>query len=97
MAEMMSIEIYKSDFSRLKAIAKPLVDTPASIVSRVLDAYDVGGAPRPKQRSDEPLPMWFGEIPPMTHTKLLGAQIENRAPEKINWDGLLSIGAGNRS
>jgi hypothetical protein len=91
MAEMMSIDIFKSDFNRLKAIAEPLVDTPASIVSRILDAYQVYEMPEPKHLSDEQLPMVFSVIPPMTHTKLLGAQIENRAPEKVNWDGLLRL------
>ncbi len=92
---MKMIEIDQADFMRLQKIAVPLVDTPATAFSRVLDYYEEGNrAPSVAAASNvEDSIMTFGieDIPPMTHTKLLNGRFNDRIPEKINWDGLVRL------
>lgn len=52
----MKIEISETTFKRLQKLANPLVDTPDSIISRLIEAYDPPlQQQRPRLRSQAPL------------------------------------------
>jgi hypothetical protein len=82
------IEIEAADFDRLKALAEPFVDTPATVVRRLLDSYTAG-----VKREAKPIPFRkrFSEIPPLTFSKLLGARIGSRSPDKFTWDAMMVL------
>lgn len=90
---MPTIEIFESDFTRLQRIAVPLVDTPATVFTRLLDFYesiDKETQPTPKS---PPATSTFDakSIPPMVHTKLLSASLGGVEPEKAAWDALVRL------
>ena len=90
---MPTIETTDADFERLQKIAVPLVDTPASVITKLLDAFEgLGGATSPKPRTPEHSGVkeyGSGKIPPLVHSKLMDARFNGTAPEKINWDSLV--------
>ena len=91
---MPAIEIHEADFSRLQRIAVPLVDTPASVFSRLLDFYEsIDKASEPVQLLPLPRSDVFGAqaIPPMVHTKLLSAKFGDIEPDKATWDSLVRL------
>src|SRR2546422_4546834 len=48
---MPTIDLSQQSFDKLKELAEPLVDTPETVIQRLLDAYHANGAgtaPRPK-------------------------------------------------
>jgi hypothetical protein len=48
---MPSIDLSEQTFDKLKDLAEPLIDTPDTVIQRLLDAYNANGAgfaPRPK-------------------------------------------------
>lgn len=92
---MPSIEISEIDFQRLQKIAVPLIDTPRSIMTKLLDTYEKAhGA-----QSGETIPgsqagierYGSGNIPPLTHAKLMAAQFDGIAPGKTSWDALVQL------
>ncbi len=92
---MPSIEISKTDFQRLQKIAVPLIDTPRSIMTKLLDTYEEAHS----ARSGNTVPSsqanmeryGAGDLPPLTHTKLMAAQFDNIAPIKTSWDALVQL------
>ena len=92
---MPTIEISDTDFKRLQKIAVPLVDTTATAFSRLLDYYegDSGAPPDAAPPTPQGPALIFGakNVPPMVHTKLLDGRFDGRAPEKVNWDGLVRM------
>lgn len=85
---MPKVDISDADYHRLKALAEPFVDTPASVISRLLDKF--GDNVEPKSGTAErSLPIWLTEMPPLRHTKLLDGNVAGRSPEKKAWDALL--------
>lgn len=88
MSPTVQIEIEAADFDRLKALAEPFVDTPATVVRRLLDSYSAS-----VQREMKPVPFRkrFSEVPPLTFTKLLSARIGSRSPDKSTWDSMLVL------
>lgn len=91
---MPSIEIHEADFSRLQRMAVPLVDTPATVFSRLLDFYEsIEKQTEPVQLLPMPRSDTFGaqDIPPMVHTKLLSAKFGGIEPEKAAWDSLVRM------
>lgn len=88
----MKIEITDEDFHRLQALAEPLVDTPATVVARLLDFFETGQkADLDSEKEEKPLPGLSFEIPPLTHTKLLMARFNGKEPDRLTWDGLLRL------
>lgn len=85
---MPQIEISDADYARLKALAEPFVDTPATVIGRLLDWYR-DDLREPLGAQEKSLPMMLTEVPPLTHTKLLSSTLEGRAPQKNAWDSLL--------
>jgi hypothetical protein len=72
------VRISDSVFERLQTHAKPFVDTPASVIERLLDFYEAG---RKRARSAASAPpaaakrFSVDEPPDLTHTKLLSGEI----------------------
>lgn len=86
----MKIEILDSDFVRLQTIAEPLIDTPASVVTRLLDMFErvkVDHQPPATVKSDEKYTL--ETIPPLTHTKIMSGHFNNSKPSKQNWDSFV--------
>ncbi|RUZ22716.1 hypothetical protein EN949_19195, partial [Mesorhizobium sp. M7A.F.Ca.US.007.01.2.1] len=87
---MQRIEISDADYERLKALAEPFVDTPATVIGRLLDRYS-GHSDQKKGTEANPLPMMFTEIPPLTHAKFLDGNLDGKSPEKKAWDAFLVV------
>lgn len=75
---MPTIEITDHDFARLQKVAVPFIDTPATVFTKVIDAFERTNA----AASSAPaapvavanLPVYhYDNLPPLIHTKLLGA------------------------
>ena len=90
---MPEITIQESTFERLQRHAKPLVDTPDTVIVRALDALgqigleeaaDNGHEVVAEERQIDP-----GDLPSLTHTKVLDASIEGEPIAKPNWNLLL--------
>lgn len=90
---MPSIEISEADFQRLQRIAVPLVDTPGTVMTKLLDSYEkANGATVPKTPAKSNVLQFDpGNIPPLTHTKLLAAEFDGETPSKITWDALVQL------
>lgn len=86
----MKIDILDSDFVRLKALAEPFIDTPGSVISKLLDAYEgVQVAPTvPTQISRENV-FSLEDMPPLTHAKIMGGHFAGKKPAKQNWDSFV--------
>ena len=89
---MPEITIQQSTFERLQQHAKPFVDTPETVIIRVLDALDQlgqkagpgnGRVPETERRIDP------RALPSLTHTKVLDASIDGHPVAKANWNLLL--------
>lgn len=89
------IQITERDFQRLQSIAEPLVDTPASVVTKILDFFEQGKGSLPSaaplKHEIKVLEFSSGQIPPLTHTKLLAGSFEEIEPEKATWDSLYKL------
>jgi len=88
----MKIEISDIDFQRLQSIAEPLVDTPATVISRILDFYE--SSKEFDEINDEKSKELIGlsiEALPLTHTKILMAKFNEKQPDRLTWDGLLRL------
>jgi hypothetical protein len=90
MEDKMKIEIADSDFPRLQAIAQPFVDTPASVITRLLDLYENGIAAKPAtERFPDIKRHSLEKLPPLTHTKVMDGHFDGAKPSKFNWDGFV--------
>ncbi len=80
-------------FERLQNHAKPFVDTPATVIERILDFYEAGRSaptkPRRPSSSETPGTRRFdpSDPPDLTHTKLLSADFDGTAAS--NWNDLV--------
>lgn len=86
----MLIEISDADFERLKKYAEPLVDTPASIISRIIDAYERQSTQHARVHQ-EVRQFDAGSLPDLTHTRLLNASFGEATIQKPTWDSLLKV------
>ncbi|MCK0167453.1 hypothetical protein MWU52_07835 [Jannaschia sp. S6380] len=87
---MKAIEVQDRDFARLQALAVPLEDTAASVVTRLLDRFEAS-TEAADSGAIESVVYGPTDIPPMRHTKLLDGSIENRTPEKMTWDAMIRL------
>jgi len=92
------IEISETDFQRLQKIAVPLIDTPKTVLTKLLDSYEKANSAQlpktPNGRARAPVAVEeFGpsNIPPLTHAKLMAAQFGKFVPEKTSWDSLVQL------
>ena len=100
---MRQIAIEQSTFERLQQHARPLVDTPDSVIVRALDALDRSGPTEeqsvetrptlpPALKVDVPI-MTFGPngpLPDVMHTRMLAASIDGQSV-KSNWNNVLRL------
>jgi hypothetical protein len=92
---MPTIEISQVDFARLQALATPFVDTPASVVSRLLDSAT--GKKNPTDAASKHVTSvsnsYYGkDLPPLRHTKFLRGEFDGESPRKNQWNSLVEIG-----
>ena len=93
---MHTIEIDQSTFERLQNHAKPLVDTPDSVIIRALDALEqaertpTGEAlKQPSTTSDNLLSLGPNDpLPDLKHTRVLNAAVAG-LPVRANWNNVL--------
>jgi hypothetical protein len=88
---MPDITIEKSTFERLQRHARPLVDTPDTVIVRALDALDrfsAGQTPAERGAGTERV-IDPRALPRLTHTKVLDAVIDGKSVPKPNWNLLL--------
>ena len=88
---MPDITIEQSTFERLQQHARPLVDTPDSVIVRALDALDQSA--RSQERSVGV--MEYGPdapLPDVKHTRILAASINGRSVmARANWNNVLRL------
>ncbi len=84
------IEILDSDFPRLQSLAEPFVDTPASVITKLLDTYASQVATlRSDDQSDRHGTYAIDALPPLTHAKVMGGHFDGERPLKPNWDSFV--------
>lgn len=93
---MPTIEITDYDFARLQKVAVPFIDTPATVFTKVMDAFErantAAAAPASVPVATANLPVYHHDnLPPLTHTKLLEAAFDGKQPEKVAWDALVRL------
>jgi hypothetical protein len=89
---MPAITVLEQTFERLQRHAKPLVDTPDTVINQALDALEQRAMPPPPSNGDgmqterriDPR-----ALPNLTHTKVLDASVEDMPVAKANWNLLL--------
>ena len=88
----MKIDILDSDFVRLKALAEPFIDTPGSVISKLLDAYEgVQVAPTvPTQISRENV-FSLEDMPPLTHAKIMGGHFAGKAATSDEFELFINL------
>lgn len=90
---MPAIEVTDVDFARLQKFAVPLVDTPASAFTKVLNiAEGLQVAPPRKDVAPSGLTA-FGpsNLPPLVHTKFLDGRFDGKSPNKASWDAMVQL------
>ncbi|MGN6497873.1 MAG: T4SS efffector SepA family protein [Tsuneonella sp.] len=86
----MKIDILDSDFPRLQALAQPFVDTPATVVSKLLDAFEGRQVDRTlPENSPRESSYSLEALPPLTHAKVMGGHFNGVKPSKHNWDSFV--------
>ena len=89
------ISVTEKDFQRLQSSAVPLVDTTASVITKILDYFEQGKQDTAKlpteQKAGKILEFSASQIPPLTHTKFLAGSFEGIEPEKATWDALYKL------
>ena len=91
---MPHVELSEPTFKRLQRLAKPLIDTPSTVIDRLIDHYeDAGeGADAPAANGKDPAAMIrfdAAEVPSLTHTKLRKASFGGRELSRPNWNELV--------
>jgi hypothetical protein len=92
---MPTVEISDTTFRRLQAHASPLVDTPDSVIDRLLDyfeeAHENGRTAVTSGSHDPTAAIRFeaNEVPSLTHTKLRKARLGDRELPRPNWNELV--------
>ena len=91
---MPSVDLSEATFKRLQALAKPLIDTPDSVIDRLLDHYEDAGQGRPSPAANGKDPADVirfdaAEVPSLTHAKLRKASFGGRDLSRPNWNELV--------
>lgn len=93
---MPTIEITDHDFARLQKVAVPFIDTPATALTKVIDAFErstasTDPAEAPIQTASNLTVYHHDNLPPLTHTKLLEARFGGVQPDRAAWDALVRL------
>ena len=90
---MPHIEIEQNDYERLQKMAEPFVDTPASVLTRVLDAFMAASDAEAIVEAHEIVSgveeYDFYDAPPLVHVKLISGRIGSTEPITKTWDGMV--------
>lgn len=88
------IEISEGDFRRMQRLAEPLVDTPTTLVTKLLDVYEVSQKQSKlvgnTKRESENI-FSFDAPPPLVHVKFLSGVIGTHSPERATWDSMVAL------
>lgn len=88
-----TVDLTEATFHRLQAVAKPFVDTPETVIIRLLNAYDsVLKEEAGSVHADDGVRQFNPHTPPdLTFTKVVGAEFCGRTLDRgdANWNGLL--------
>lgn len=93
---MPQIEVTDATFKKLQALATPFVDTPNTVIDRLIDYFRRGQsdstieAPETEETSSA-LKFDPGSLPSLTHTKLKSAVIADRLIDRPTWNRLVRI------
>ena len=100
---MPKIEITDADFTRLQKLATPLVDTPATVVKRLIDHYEekpkrnrpkekMGKAAMiPEDANPNSLIYYEYNIPPLKFTKIVRASFGGQTHGDVSWNHLVLV------
>src|SRR5271155_4012667 len=96
---MPSIQIPDSLFERLQKLAVPLVDTPVTVLERLITVYEVHMAPArqiegpsepTENRTTEPQgEMKLPSVPSLRHTRVIAAEFAGRKAD--GWNNLVHV------
>ena len=89
---MPEITIQQSTFERLQSYARPFVDTPDTVIARVLDTLEQQSMEHPTDRRQvtrTERQLDPHALPNLTHSKVLEASIGGEPIAKPNWNRLL--------
>ena len=90
--QMKQIEILEADFPRLQALAVPFVDTPATVIHNLLNEREAkrdGGKKVESKLPTDALVFGPEAVPPLRHTKVMGATFDEQATPRSTWDSLV--------
>jgi hypothetical protein len=91
---MPSIELSQMTFTRLQQLAAPFVDTPETVIIRLLDQHESAKEPQTASAQEDSGIRRFNAdaAPDLTHTKVLTATLGTTTLERgqNNWNGLLN-------
>lgn len=91
---MKKIEVSQETYTRFQSLAEPLIDTPETLLVRLLDHYEktvpMDASPHPE--TNRPIVPYGDEIPPLKHAKLLYARFGNKTLDtKMRWNSFLAL------
>lgn len=86
-----NIEISHSDFERLQKLATPFVDTPASVISRLLDEHLSDNDNDTKANPNNVTVYHSENLPSLRHTKVLSGKFGGKKPKKNQWNSLIEL------
>lgn len=89
---MPNIEVPNDLFQRLQKIAVPFIDTPATVIEKLLNHFE-GSSQSDKSASNSSEVMHFAatNIPALRHTNLVSASFGGDQPEAMNWNSLVRL------
>jgi hypothetical protein len=85
------IQLSDNTFKRLQAIARPLIDTPSSVIDALVDHYERTRAGVSDNVSGSAAERNFApnNPPPLTHSKLLTATVAGQELDRPKWNELV--------
>ena len=91
---MHSVSLSNAVYARLQKLAIPFVDTPETVIARLLDQAEKTGLTERigKNALKVATSTYSSEsLPPLVHTKLLAANFDGEVLEKTTWDGFVRL------
>ena len=91
---MPSIELTRETFAQLESLARPFVDTPETVIKRLIAGRsDVRAVSDSGESDTSGAAIEFSpeNIPPLKHAKYLSGSFDGALPDKQNWNSLLRL------
>ena len=88
---MPNIEIPNELFQRLQKVAVPFLDTPATVIEKLLNHYEGSDAKEDDSATSEVMHFSATNIPALRHTNLVSATFDGSKPEAMNWNSLVRL------